>query len=143
VRDAAPLPVLIFAISLLVTLVIVLWIGRMALDYIERREPMFLGHTLANVLSKAPPEPRLEPEPSHDEMPGADLKAVEARERAMIGPDAWRWVDGSHQFARIPVQQAIDLAVARGLPNTLPATQPSSLPVMPPASAVHGPGGVP
>ena len=44
-------------------------------------------------------------------------------------PDAWAWVDPSHQFARIPIQQAIDLAVEHGLagrPSRNTAIAPSS-----------------
>jgi len=98
---------------------------------------------LRDVVSGAPPDPRLEPEPSRDVLPHVDLADVQSRERALIGGHAWNWADASHQFARIPLEQAMNLVVQGGLPETLPATQPSTLPVMPAASALHGPGGVP
>ncbi len=50
-------------------------------------------------------------------LPHVDLAEVQAREQALIGEHAWGWVDSSHQFARIPVQQAMNLAVKQGLPT--------------------------
>jgi len=146
--DAAPRPVLIFALSLLAALAAIQWIGWKSLIALQRHEDAqnqidFPANPLSAVMPDVPPDPRLEPEPSHDVLPLADLTDVKTREQALIGPNAWGWVDSSHQFARIPVQQAIDLAVRHGLPEFLPATQPSAPSSMPPASALHGPGGVP
>nr|AYC79938.1 hypothetical protein [uncultured bacterium] len=101
------------------------------------------AHPLAASVPTRPPEPTLEPEPHHDILPRADLEEVRARQRALIGPAALGWVDANHKFARIPLDQAIDMAVSNGLPTSLPATQPSTQPFMPPASAIHGPGGKP
>jgi hypothetical protein len=147
-RDARPLPVFIFAIGLLATLVLVEWLAWNSLRFLQRYEDshnrVYLpAHPLSALMPIVPPDPRLQPEPSHDVLPPADLARVRAEEQAKIGPSAWGWVDPSHQFARIPVQEAIDLAVKQGLPEVLPATQPSAPSSMPPASAPHGPGGVP
>jgi len=147
-RDVRPRPVLIFAVSLLAALVAVQWLAWKSLLFLQRYEDSqnqinFPAHPLSAVMPTIPPDPRLEPEPSHDVLPLADLTEVKTREQALIGPNAWGWADSSHHFARIPVQQAIDLAVEHGLPDILPATQPSAPPFMPPASAFHGPGGVP
>ncbi|MGA2441197.1 MAG: hypothetical protein ABSH08_09565 [Tepidisphaeraceae bacterium] len=147
-RDAAPLPILIFAVSLVVTLVLVHLVARGALNLLQSNQDAadriaFPTHPLSGVMPTVPPEPRLEPEPSHDVLPRVDLVEVQARERALIGQHAWGWVDSSHQFVRIPIEQAMKLAVEHGLPNVLPATRPSTQPFMPPASALHGPGGVP
>ena len=90
-----------------------------------------------------PPEPTLEPEPHHDVLPRGDLEEVRARQRSIIGANAWGWADSEHRFARIPVEQAMEMAVNDGLPVKLAATQPTTQPFMPPASAMHGPGGVP
>jgi hypothetical protein len=148
IRDAAPLPIFIFAVSLVATLVLVHLVGRGALNWLQRNQDAedriaFPTHPLSRTMATFPPGPRLEPEPSHDVLPNVDLVEVQTRERALIGQHAWGWVDSSHQFARIPIEQAIKMAVAQGLPNVLPATQPSAQPFMPPASALHGPGGVP
>ena len=147
-RDASPRPVFIFAISLLAVLVFVHWLAFKSLRFLESYEDaQYSAAYPANPLSRQmpgiPPDPRLEPEPSHDQLPIVDLHAVQSRQQSLIGPSAWGYVDSSHQFARIPIQQAIDLAVTRGLPDVLPATQPSAPPGEPPASAAHGPGGMP
>jgi hypothetical protein len=76
-------------------------------------------------------------------LPEADLAEVQAHEQLLIGDRAWGWSDSTHQFARIPIQEAMNLAVQHGLPNVLPATQPGSQPTGAPASALHGPGGIP
>ncbi|HEY1921853.1 MAG TPA: hypothetical protein VGG44_03725 [Tepidisphaeraceae bacterium] len=146
--DVQPRPILIFAASFLVTLGIVYLTGWAALTILDRVEDSehiraFPAHPLSEVIHATAPEPRLEPEPSNDVLPRVDLSKVRSRENSLIGPDAWGWVDASHHFARIPIQAAMDLAVRQGLPTVLPATQPSAGPYMPPASALHGPGGIP
>jgi hypothetical protein len=147
-RDTTPRPVFIFALSLLAALVVIHWVGWKSLVLLQRHEDAqnqidFPANPLSEAMPAVPPDPRLEPEPSRDVLPRADLIEVKTREQALIGPSAWGWMDSSHQFARIPLQSAIDLAVQNGLPDVLPATQPSAPPSMPPASALHGPGGVP
>ena len=147
-RDVQPGPILIFAVTFLAALALVYLVGWGVLNRLERihsadNRLAFPSHPLFKAMRSIPPDPRLEPEPSHDVPPRADLIEVRAREEALIGDHAWGWADSSHQFARIPVQSAIDLVVQRGLPAVLPATQPSDGPFMPPASALHGPGGVP
>jgi hypothetical protein len=147
-RDAWPRAILIFAISLLATLVLVHLVGQEVLNLLQRSQDadnalLFPAYPLGKWISHTPPNPRLQPEPSHDVLPHADLVDVQSQEQAFIGPESWSWVDSSHQFARIPLQQAIDLMVENGLPEILPATRPTIQPFMPPASALHGPGGIP
>jgi hypothetical protein len=147
-RDASPRPVLIFAIFLLVVLVFVHWLAFRSLRFLESREDLqyradFPTNPLSQQMPGVPPDPRLEPEPSHDQLPIVDLQAVQSRQQSLIGSSAWGYVDPSRHFARIPIQQAIDMAVTSGLPDVLPATQPSAPPGQPPASAAHGPGGLP
>ncbi len=118
VRDAAPLPILIFAVSLVATLVLVHLVGLGALNWLQRNQDAedriaFPTHPLSGTMSAFPPGPRLEPEPSHDVLPNVDLVEVQTRERALIGPHAWGWLDSSRQFARIPIEQAIKIAVGK------------------------------
>jgi hypothetical protein len=146
--DPPPLPVVIFVAALIVTLVLVHLVGWGAYRWLQedrelRNHANFPPSALAAEMPAVPPDPRLEPEPSRDVLPRVDLQEVQAKERAMIGQNNWGWLDSSHQFARVPLQQAMDMAVEHGLPEALPATQPSQGPFMPPASALHGPGGVP
>jgi hypothetical protein len=146
--DAAPWPVLIFIVSLVATLMLVHLAGWGALQFLQRgaetdNREVFPVHPLAGTMRSNPPGPLLEPEPSRDVLPRVDLLEVREREQSLIGEHAWGWADSSHQFARIPVDQAINLAVEHGLPEVLPATQPSARPSALPASTLHGPGGVP
>jgi hypothetical protein len=144
--DASARPIFIFGVVFLIALGLIYLLGWAAYIRLERAQSEELGleyPTDPLPARSVPPEPRLEPEPSHDTLPRADLMDVKRREDFLIGEHAWAWADSSHRFARIPVQEAIDLAVERGLPTVLPATQPSNQPFMQPASALHGPGGVP
>jgi hypothetical protein len=147
-RDAAPRPILFFMGSLILTLVAIHLIGWKALRWLQHRQDAanritFPANPIADAMPTAPPDPRLQPEPSHDVLPEADLAEVQAHEQLLIGDRAWGWSDSTHQFARIPIQEAMNLAVQHGLPNVLPATQPGSQPTGAPASALHGPGGIP
>jgi hypothetical protein len=146
--DASAPALFIFAASFLASLGLVYLLGWGSFVILERTQYAenqlnFPPSPLSELMHASPPEPRLEPEPSHDSLPRVDLMDVRFREQAQIGDNAWAWADSSHQFARIPIQTAMDLVVARGLPLILPATQPSAPPNMPPASALHGPGGIP
>jgi hypothetical protein len=147
-RDAALLPILLFAICLAATVILFHWLAWRSLRFLEYHEDTqyiaaFPANPLLSKLPNDPPDPRLEPEPSHDQLPLIDLQSVRARESSLLGPHSWGYVDPAHRFARIPLQQAMDMVVDRGLPTVLPATQPSAPPGQPPASAVHGPGGIP
>ncbi len=141
-------PIALFAIALIAMLLIVHFVSWGALTWLQSDKEAenlqaFPAQSMAFPNANVPPDPRLEPEPSHNVLPRGDLLENRAREQALIGPQAWSWVDSSHQFARIPLDQAMKLAVEHGLPDTLPATQPTTQQFMPPASALHGPGGVP
>jgi hypothetical protein len=146
-RDARPRPLLIFAICFVLSLVLVHWVGWMFLDYLRgKQEADDQRRHLPNPMAQfswVPPAPGVQPEPARPELPAEELARVRDREAAMLGAGAHGWVDKNHQFVRIPLQEAIDIAVTEGLPEKLPATQPSAPPSMPPASARHGPGGVP
>lgn len=146
-RDASPRALLIFAVCFIASLVLVHFVAQEVLNWLLRDQQAqnhtaFPTHPLFAAMQSPPPEPRLQPEPSHDVLPNNDLMRTDAREQSLIGPHSWAWVDPAHRFARIPLEQATNLAVDRGLPTILPTTQPA-MPFMPPASSLHGPGGVP
>jgi len=66
---------------------------------------------------RLPPEPRLEvSEPT-------DLAAMRAAEDQIL--DTYGWVDRQHGIVRIPIERAMDLLAARGLPS-LPQPEPRS-----------------
>jgi len=144
--DASPRAVLIFVIVFIVCLVAVHAVARGYLDYLGKQENIVNNnyhpqHPLRQLMSSVPPDPRLEPEPSRDVLPRADLLAVQAREKSLLNTRAW--LDPKHQFARIPLTEATDLAVDAGLPLTLPPIGSTTQQSTPLATAVHGPGGVP
>lgn len=60
-----------------------------------------------------PPEPRLQAEPR------LDLKALREGEDQVL--TTYAWVDPSHGVVRIPIQEAIKIVAAKGLPSK-PAT---------------------
>ena len=119
----------------------------MCLNYLrEKQEADDRLHHVPHPMSQFgqfPPAPGVQPEPARPELPAEELARVRSREAALVGREAHGWVDANHQFARVPLQQAMNVAVETGLPEKLPATQPSAGPFMAPASARHGPGGVP
>ena len=148
VHDAGVGGLLLFAVGLVVAAGIIhlaaWWAMSSAVGNENRSNAVvYPASPLADVVPTRPPEPTLAPEPHHDVLPRADLVEVRARQQSIIGPGALGWADSGHHFARIPVEQAMEMAVSNGLPVTLAATQPTTQPVMPPASAMHGPGGTP
>ena len=147
IRDARPGSLLIFVIALLICLVLVHWVGWMCLDYLrEKQAADDQRRHVPNVMAQfgtIPPAPGVQPEPARPQLPAEELAQVQNREAELLGSRARGWVDANHHFVRIPLEEAIDIAVQDGLPEKLSATQPSVPPSMPPASARHGPGGVP
>jgi hypothetical protein len=147
IRDARPGPLLIFVIVFLICLVLVQWVGLMCLDYLrEKQQADDQRRHVPNVMAQfgtIPPAPGVQPEPARPQLPAEELAQVREREAELLGKKAHGWVDANHQFVRVPLEEAIDIAVQDGLPEKLAATQPSAPPFMPPASARHGPEGVP
>ena len=85
---------------------------KLTFDYFARREagnqpqPSTLA---ARAPDQLPPEPRLQQNPLLDLR---ELRADEARIMTSFG-----WVDRPRGFVRIPVEEAMRLAVKRGLPH--------------------------
>ena len=77
----------------------------------------------------APPEPRLQPEyQSHDRLPFEDMAALKQEWAAQLS--TYGTVPGRPGTARIPIDRAMDLLAARGLPpTTAPATTPPPKPI--------------
>jgi len=61
-----------------------------------------------------PPEPHLQPEPG-EPGPKAQLSDMRGDEETILS--TYGWVDQSKGIVRIPIDQAIDLAVQKGLPS--------------------------
>jgi hypothetical protein len=88
----------------------------------DRASDIVLSPSVAANLARTPPEPRLEPFPL---APGQRLRAEEDAILTSYG-----WVDENGGFARIPIDRAIEILAARGLPPSKP---------MPPATAPMAP----
>jgi hypothetical protein len=66
-------------------------------------------HPLATTQAQAPPEPRLQPDPVHD------VERMRAAEEQRL--HSYGWVDKEKGVAHIPIEQAMELVVRRGLPR--------------------------
>ena len=96
-----------------------------ALEKRDRAEDKLLSPVVAANLARTPPEPRLEP------LPLAPGQRLRAEEEAIL--TSYAWVDKHAGVARIPIDRAMDLLAARGLPPSKP---------MPPAAVpMPTPGG--
>lgn len=69
---------------------------------------MFLQHRLEGAFARnsahaglIPPAPRLQAHPT------ADLAALRAQKQALL--EHWGWSDETHEFARIPIEQAMTI----------------------------------
>lgn len=110
-RDVAPRPIVYSVLGL--TALAVVAVGAMLLllnflaAYHAARTPA--PSPLAESYGlKEPPEPRLQTEPI------ADLAALRARDAALL--HSYAWVDRNAGLVRIPVERAIEILAARGLP---------------------------
>jgi len=70
--------------------------------------------------SRVPPAPNLQPDPT------ADLAAFRAAEDAELA--TWAWVDRAKSVARVPVERALEIVAARGLPPPPPIPPPAPAP---------------
>jgi protein SCO1 len=57
-----------------------------------------------------PPAPRLQREPAQD------IAALRAQKEALLS--TWSWTDATHQFARIPIERAMEIAAKRDPPDS-------------------------
>lgn len=67
--------------------------------------------------TRVPPGPNLQPNPE------ADLAAFRAVEEAELA--TWAWVDREKAVARVPVERALEIVAARGLPAPPPMPLPA------------------
>jgi hypothetical protein len=103
--------VLGFAAGLLVTAVLIQFMVWLLFVYFSGREaarvvpeyPLAAGEQ-----TRVPPEPRLQTNPRED------LRALRAREDAVL--NSYGWIDKTAGVVRIPIDEAIKLTVQRGLP---------------------------
>ena len=100
-----------------------------ALEKKDRASDVVLSPVVAANLARTPPEPRLEPLPL---LPGQRLRA---EEDAIL--TSYAWVDRKAGVARIPIDRALEILVARGLPPSKPMP-PAAAPMAAPPPAPAG-----
>ena len=66
---------------------------------------------------RVPPGPNLQPNPT------SDLAAFRAAEETELA--TWAWVDRKKGVARVPVERALEIVLARGLPAPPPMPPPA------------------
>ena len=94
----------------------------------DRASDIVLSPIVAANLARTPPEPRLEPFPL---APGQRLRAEEDAILTTYG-----WVDRKAGLARIPIDRAIEILAARGLPPSKPMPAAAApMAAQPPAPA--------
>lgn len=111
-RDAKIGPLLQFALLLAVVLASTLVGMRWTLHYFVRTEPLGPPAAPAEVVN--PNERVLPPSPRLQAQPHLELKEYCQAQETEVS--SYGWVDQTSGVVRIPVSQAMDLLLARGLP---------------------------
>lgn len=127
-RDANVKGLLQFAFWMAVVIVVTLFAMRGFFDLIKKAEP--LGATTSPLVKEGqrelPPNPRLQVHP-HQEL--VDYCAEQQKE-----VDSYGWVNQETGVAHVPVERAMDLILAKGLPtraqNQMPPGAPTVAPPM-------------
>jgi hypothetical protein len=102
-----------FGIGLLLSCIVVVFAMWAMFDFLFAREDAKnAANPAASMMSerpKLPPEPRLQAEPK------IELKDLRADEEAIL--NSYGWVDPNKGIVRIPIDQAIDIVMQKGLPS--------------------------
>jgi len=125
-RDASVKGLLQFAFWMAVVLVVTLFAMRFFFDYIKKIEP--LGQPASPLaqenVRELPPSPRLQVHP-HDEL----VDYCSDQQQAV---NSYGWVNQQAGVVHIPVDRAMDLILARGLPARAPGDAPAGAPTLAP-----------
>jgi hypothetical protein len=116
-RDVKLRPLVVFAAGLtavgLVVYLVVFGMMRLFTGQAARRDAQLAPSSAVSQPQK-PGEERLPPEPRIQANPAADLKALRAGEDAVL--TSYGWVDRQAGLVRVPIDVAMKLVVAEGLP---------------------------
>ena len=129
-RDASVKGLLQFAFWMAVVLAVTLFAMRGLFDYIKKVQP--LGPTASPLVKEGqrelPPSPRLQVHP-HDEL----VDYCAAQQKAV---NSYGWVSQGAGVVHVPVDRAMDLLLAKGLPARARKETPAGAPaVLPPRVA--------
>jgi hypothetical protein len=114
--DASTRGVTLAAVGLMLLLVLSLVVVAGLLAYF-RQQAGALGPESTPV---TPPSPRLQVNPA------ADRQAIQATQQAQL--NSYGWVDQSSGVAHIPIDEAMKIIVAQGLPTLAPTPTPVETP---------------
>jgi len=133
--DVRPASILRFALALVIVVVLssVFLLGLFTLLARQERRHDPPPPPLAPQAGRLPPMPRLQSTPLQDL---EELRAEQEKELTSYG-----WVDARAGIAHIPIDEAIKIAAARGLPHASPAAVPSASPPAPAPSPSPAQGG--
>jgi hypothetical protein len=112
-KDVNVFQISAFGIGLLLSCIVVVFAMWAMFDFLFAREDAKNAtNPAASMMSerpKLPPEPRLQAEPK------IELKDLRADEEAIL--NSYGWVDPNKGIVRIPIDQAIDIVMQKGLPS--------------------------
>ena len=108
-----PLGPLVFAVSLFLTVALIMLAAKGVLDRLAASRPRPIRLPAAVEPSSLPPEPRLQSSPT------ADLRAMRGREAKEL--NGYGWVDRPAGVIHIPIDRAMRLVADRGLPSWRPS----------------------
>ncbi len=116
-------PILVFTIGLVVTIIVVYLVVtamfRLFANQAAQRD-VASGAQAVQVLpadqEHLPPEPRIQANPE------ADLRVLRQKEDAVL--NSFGWVDEKAGIVRVPIDEAMKLVLAKGLPVRRPETAP-------------------
>jgi hypothetical protein len=107
-HDANVHALLIFAASLAILIIVVLFAMKWTFDFLSKKEPLGPPPTPFENVRALPPQPRLQVEPHQD------LRAYCQQELSHL--DSYGWVDPQNGIVRIPVDAAMQKVLQQGLP---------------------------
>ncbi len=115
-RDLRVRNIALFAVALMAVLLLAHFILRGVFAGLrERSERADRPRSPLRQARVVPPEPRLQTNP------GEDLEALRRDEDRRLG--TYGWIDRDHRVLRIPLDQAIDQLLRRGLPARAPVRE--------------------
>lgn len=118
-RDVEVSRILILGMALALAVVVagvVVWLTLRTLSAEQTRSEAPPSPLRVGMAEPLPPEPRLQGVPGHRALGPEDLKEMEDSANATLS--SYGWVDQKAGIARVPIQEAMKLLLARGLPTS-------------------------